>query len=186
MVDGRPEPVWCRMPSRTSAVRFSPRPSRSSTSTTRTECSLWWNSDPYARSERSSASSPVWPNGGWPRSWPSAIASVRSSFSLSARATAREMPGHLERVGHPRAEVVALGSDEDLRLVLEAAKGLRVDDPVAVALKRRPQRALTLVRVLRAPAVSYDFTARSDSAAASRRRMRSAKAAATGPVGCGI
>ena len=33
--------------------------------------------------------SPVWPNGVWPVSWPSPIASVRSSFSLSARATPR-------------------------------------------------------------------------------------------------
>ena len=45
-----------------------------------------------ACSARSSASSPACPNGGWPRSWPRPIASVRSSFSRSARATVREMP----------------------------------------------------------------------------------------------
>jgi hypothetical protein len=40
--------------------------------------------------------------------------------------------GHLERVGEPNAVMVALGRDEDLRLVLEATKRLRVDDAVAV------------------------------------------------------
>ena len=51
----------------------------------------------------------------------------------------------LERVRHPRAVVVALGRDEDLRLVLQAAKGLAVHDAVAVALQRRAQRAIGLV-----------------------------------------
>src|SRR5918994_609636 len=46
-------------------------------------------------------------------------------------------PGGLERVREPGAVVVALGRDEDLRLVLQAPEGLRVHDPVAVALKRR-------------------------------------------------
>ena len=58
----------------------------------RSECSLWRNPEPSRFRQRSSASSPVWPNGGWPRSCPSAIASVRSSFSRSARATPREIP----------------------------------------------------------------------------------------------
>ena len=48
----------------------------------------------------------------------------------------------LERVREPGAVVVPLGGDEDLRLVLEPAEGLGVDDPVAVALERRPQRAV--------------------------------------------
>ena len=43
-------------------------------------------------SSASSAASPAWPNGGWPMSWPSPIASVRSSFSRSARATTRAIP----------------------------------------------------------------------------------------------
>ena len=43
----------------------------------------------------------------------------------------------LERVGQPGAVVVALGGDEHLRLVLEPAEGLGVDDPVAVAHERR-------------------------------------------------
>jgi hypothetical protein len=52
--------------------------------------------------------------------------------------------GRLERVGQARAVVVALGGDEDLGLVLEPSERLRVDDPVAVALERRPQGALLL------------------------------------------
>ena len=41
----------------------------------------------------------------------------------------------LERVGHPRAVVIALGIDEDLRLSLQPPERLRVDDAVAVALE---------------------------------------------------
>ena len=44
---------------------------------------------------------------------------------------------HLERVRQPRAVVIAGRREEDLRLVLQAAERLAVDDPVAVALKRR-------------------------------------------------
>ena len=40
----------------------------------------------------------------------------------------------LERVREPRAVVIALGRQEDLRLVGQSAKGLAVDDPVSVAL----------------------------------------------------
>jgi hypothetical protein len=47
--------------------------------------------------------------------------------------------------------VVALGVDEDLRLVHEPPKRLRVHDPVAIALERRPQGALFLL-LARAPA----------------------------------
>ena len=46
--------------------------------------------------------------------------------------------GRLERVGHPRPVVVAGRVDEDLRLALQPAERLGVDDPVAVALERRP------------------------------------------------
>jgi len=41
---------------------------------------------------------------------------------------------HLDRVGEPVAVVIAFVVDEDLRLVLEAAKGGRVNDPIAVPL----------------------------------------------------
>jgi hypothetical protein len=50
----------------------------------------------------------------------------------------------LEGVGEPCAVVVALGGDEHLRLVLEPAEGLGVDDPVAIALERGAQRAVLL------------------------------------------
>ena len=45
---------------------------------------------------------------------------------------------HLERVREPRAVVIAGRREEDLRLVLEPAEGLAVDDAIAIALKRRP------------------------------------------------
>ena len=52
--------------------------------------------------------------------------------------------GHLERVRQARAVVVAPRRDEDLRLVRQPAEGLAVDDPVAVALEGRAQRAVGL------------------------------------------
>ena len=88
--------------------------------------------------------SPACPKGGWPRSWPSPMASVRSSLRRSARATVREMPDGLERVREPRAVVIALGGDEDLRLVLEAPERLAVGDAVAIALERAAQPARRL------------------------------------------
>ena len=51
----------------------------------------------------------------------------------------------LERMGHARAVVVALGRHEDLRLVLEAPERLAVHDAVAVALQRGAQRAVGLL-----------------------------------------
>jgi hypothetical protein len=53
-------------------------------------------------------------------------------------------PAGLERVGEAGAVVVALGSNEDLGLVLEAPERLRVDDPVAIALERSPERGVAL------------------------------------------
>ena len=52
----------------------------------------------------------------------------------------------LQRVGQPGAVVVSARGHEHLRLVLEAPERLAVDDPVAVALKRRPQAAVGLRR----------------------------------------
>ena len=43
---------------------------------------------------------------------------------------------HFERVGQARPVVIALVEHEDLRLVLEAAKGRRMDDAVAIAAER--------------------------------------------------
>src|SRR5206468_4621873 len=53
--------------------------------------------------------------------------------------------GRLQGVRDPRAVVVALRVDEDLRLPLEPPEGLGMDDPVAVALKRGSQIARLLV-----------------------------------------
>ena len=81
-----------------------------------------------------SASCPAWPNGVWPRSCASAIASVRSSSSRRLRATERADLRHLEAVREPRAEEIAFVVDEHLRLVLEPPESGRMDDAVAVAL----------------------------------------------------
>ena len=184
-VAGRPARCGGRMPSRTSAVRLSPRPSRSSTSTTRTECSLWWNSAPWARRhavERLLAG----------------VAERRMAEVVAERDRLGQVlvqperprhgprdPRHLEGVGHARAEVVALGGDEHLRLVLEAAEGLGVDDPVAVALERRSQRALALVRML--PSAGL---VRPHRPLRQRRRLEAADAfgegGGDGARGCGI
>ena len=53
--------------------------------------------------------------------------------------------GRLERVSHARAVMVTGGIDENLRLPFETAERLRVEDPVSVALERRPQPAILLV-----------------------------------------
>ena len=66
---------------------------------------------------------------------------------LQRPADAARDPGGLERVRQPCPEMVALRIDEDLRLEAQAAERLRVDDPVAVALERRPQPALLLGQV---------------------------------------
>src|SRR5215472_4595937 len=50
----------------------------------------------------------------------------------------------LERVRQAGAKMVALGIDEDLRLVAQPPESLRVDDPVTIALKRRSQAAFLL------------------------------------------
>src|SRR6201992_4283937 len=55
-------------------------------------------------------------------------------------------PTGLERVAEAGPGVIALGGDGDLGLVLQPAEGLGVDDPVAVALEGRAQRAVGLGR----------------------------------------
>ena len=105
-------------------------------------CSLCRNGRPR---NGVSACSPRCPNGVCPRSWPSAIASVRSSFSAERPSRGPGDLAHLERVGEPDAVVVALGREEHLRLVLQAAERLGVDDAVPVALEARPEVVLRLV-----------------------------------------
>ena len=65
----------------------------------------------------------------------------------AGRQAARDLR-HLEGMGQAGDEVVALGVEEDLRLVLQAAEGLGMDDPVPVALEGGPIR----VRLLRSSA----------------------------------
>ena len=60
-----------------------------------------------------------------------------------ARHGARDLR-HLQRVRQPRAVVIALVEDEDLRLVGQAPEGGRMQDAVAVALERAARRALGL------------------------------------------
>ena len=103
----------------------------------RSECWLWRNARPVrAAAPRSRAASPACPNGGWPRSWPSATASRQVLVQPQRPRDRARDADHLEGVGQPRAVVVALGRDEDLRLVLEPAERLGVHDAVAVALER--------------------------------------------------
>ena len=73
--------------------------------------------------------------------------------------------GRLERVRHPRAVVVADRIDEDLRLALQAAERLRVDDAVAIALERRAHLGLGLGS--EAALVAYDRTASGESRSSS-------------------
>ena len=126
------------MPSRTSSVRFS-------RSAMRSDCSLWRNRRPkrVSRAE-SSASSPAWPNGRM-------AGVVAEADRLDEVLVEPQRPRddardrrRLERVRDARAVVVAGRVDEDLRLPLQAPERLRVDDPVAVALERRPHRRFLL------------------------------------------
>ena len=83
------------------------------------------------------ASSPAWPNGGWPMSWARAMASVRSSLSRSRRATVRAICV-TSRVCVSRVRWWSLiVRDEHLRLAGHAAEGGAVDDALAVALVER-------------------------------------------------
>ena len=84
----------------------------------------------------SSARSPAWPNGGWPRSCASASASARSSSSASCAGDRARDLRHLEAVGQPGAVVVALVEHEHLRLVGQPPEGRRMHDAVAVALEQ--------------------------------------------------
>ncbi len=75
---------------------------------------------------------------------PAPRASARSSSSAS---TPRHGAGdlrHFQRMGEPRAVIIAFMLHEDLRLVLEPAKGRGMDDAVAVALIAGARRAFRL------------------------------------------
>ena len=87
---------------------------------------------------RASTDSPACPNGVCPRSWPSAMASVSTSFSALSRAGARNLRD-LERVGDAGPVVVA-SAQKDLRLSRQPPEGFAVQDTIAIELERRSQR----------------------------------------------
>ena len=137
-VSGSCSPVCVRMPSRTSCVRFS-------RSAIRSDCSLWRKRPPKRSRERGVERLLA----GVPERRVAGV--VAEADRLDEILVEPERagddagdPGRLERVGHPRAVVVAGGVDEDLRLALQAPERLGVDDPVAVALERRPHVGLRL------------------------------------------
>ena len=88
-----------------------------------------------ARMAASSAFSPAWPKGGWPMSWTSARASVRSTLSPSARGDGAGDLRDFDGMGEPVAEVIGVAAGEDLGLGFQAAKSAGMDHAVAVALK---------------------------------------------------
>ena len=134
-----PSPVCVRIPSRTSAVRFS-------SSAIRSDCSLWRKPVPN-RSRRQAVELRL--AGVAERRMPHVVPEPdRLGQVLVQPQRPRDDagdPGRLERVRDPRSVVVAGRVDEDLRLPLQAPERLRVHDPVAVALERRPDAALVLL-----------------------------------------
>ena len=66
----------------------------------------------------------------------------------------------LDRMGQADAEMVAVGGDEHLRLVAQAAEGDRMDDAVAVALENVARAPRTAVGFLVGPAARSCWAAR--------------------------
>src|SRR6476646_4956015 len=134
-VAGSRSPVWVRIPSPTSCVRLSCRAIRN-------DCWLWRKWPPERLVERLLARVPegrvarVVPE-------PDRLDEILVE-AKGPRDDARDRR-RLERVGHPSPVVVAVRVDEDLRLSLQPAERLRVDEPVAVPLERRPHGARLLV-----------------------------------------
>ena len=74
---------WFFIPSITWSVRFNPLPFFSKWVTSLTDCLLWWNP---SGSILLRTLSPICPNGVWPKSCPSAVASTKSSLKFNALA----------------------------------------------------------------------------------------------------
>ena len=91
--------------------------------------------------------------------------------------------GRLERVRQARAEVIASGCHEDLRLVLQTPERLRVHDAVAIALEGRSQPAFFLGAAR--PRVSYERTANGESDSSSSARICAENPSATRPASSG-
>ena len=98
----------------------------------------------------------------------------------------------LERVRHARPVVVALRVDEDLRLPLQPAERLRVDDAVAVALERRPHAALLFRQLATAgleasgPRTATGLLERADPLLERRACAGDRRSPAQGRCGCGL
>ena len=74
----------------------------------------------------------------------SASASVRPSFRPSALATVRGNLRDFNRVRQPVAEVIGELGRKNLRLILQPAKGARMNNAVAIALEDVAVRVLGL------------------------------------------
>ena len=126
---------WCGRGCRCAPPRSGSAPRRFSPAApppARTACS---GQSPRA-SARSAARSPAWPKGVCPRSWPRAMASVRSSFRDRRPGDGAGDAGDLQGVGHAGAVVVPLRLKEHLGLVLQPPESLGVDDPVRCPAER--------------------------------------------------
>ena len=144
-VAGSPGPVWLRIPSRTSTVRLSPAPV------------LLEDVDQAQRllvvAEMASESlledgverllTRV-PERRVPEVVPEGDRLGQVLVQPERAGDDARDPRRLERVCEPRAEVIPARGHEHLRLVLEPAERLRVDDAIAVALEGRPQPTLVL------------------------------------------
>ena len=93
---------------------------------------------PQSAANSFSACSPLWPKGGWPRSWERQAASTRSGSQPRAAPSSRPTWAHPEGVGEPGAGEVVARRPDDLGLPGEPAQRRGVQDAGAVALERRP------------------------------------------------
>ena len=129
------------MPSRTSHVRFRPRPSFSSTIDDAQALLVVVEAAGHQRVDDALA--------GVPERRVAEIVAERDRFGQLLVQPQHLGDGprdlrHLERVRQPRAVVVAGRREEHLRLVLEPPERLAVDDAIAIALKRRPDVVFAL------------------------------------------
>ena len=101
---------------------------------------------PISSAHSLSARSPLWPNGGWPRSWLRQAVSTTSGDRRSAVASSRPDLRDLERVREAVAgEVGGARRAQHLRLGGEAAKRRRMQHAGTVASEGVPLRSVLLV-----------------------------------------
>ena len=84
--------------------------------------------------------SPAWPNGVWPEVVPERDRLGQLLVQPQHLGDAARDLRDLERVRQARAVVIAGRREEHLRLVLQTAERLAVDDAIAIALERRADR----------------------------------------------